>query len=176
MANDIVLNPASGGATLATDEQTSGAHVQKIKQGFGPDASDITLVSKTDPLPVDVQAITAATRSHATTASLAAGGSTDLDSAQISSGTTGKLMAVWACASVPMKVELKTVLNAVESAVLAVGFAQAGDTLQLVVPTKEAITQAESATAGLDGFRASVTNLDTSQAADAYCTFFWDEA
>jgi hypothetical protein len=40
---------------------------------------------------------------------------------------------------------------------------------------KKFITVAQDAGAGLDTFRVTVTNLDTSEAADIYATFFYDE-
>lgn len=171
MANDVVLNPGVGGATAATDD-IGGVHHQKVKMEFGPENS-ATQVSLTDPLPVDIP-LTSAKTVAATAAALAAGGVTDLDSAQIASGTTGQLAGFHMGASVPLKGELKTVLNAVETSI-DVFFSPAGETKMFNFPSKRFIVQAESATAGFDGFRLTVTNLDTGEAADVYAGFLYDE-
>ena len=78
-------------------------------------------------------------------------------------------------ASVPLKGELKTVLNGIESSVVLTLFAGAAENVNFTLPSKEFVTQVEDATAGLDGFRLTVTNLDNENAADVYVTFFYDE-
>ena len=177
MSNNLELLPGGGGADLTTREQADTAHVQVIQPSFGPDSADVVPVTKAAPLPVDPQSITAAQRNHATSAALAPGASVDLDSSQVSSGTTGKLMGLWVGATAPLKVEVKTVLNAAESVVLATAFSSAGQMAKLPLPSKDHITQAHSVTAGFDGFRVTITNLDTGAAGvDVYATFFWDEA
>lgn len=110
---------------------------------------------------------------RATSSAVAAGSSDDLDSAQITSSKTGQLMQLVVAASVPFKVDLKTVADAVETTVLTLF--SAGNRVEFVPATRRAFTQAQSAGAGFDGFRATVTNLDTSEAADLYATFIWDE-
>jgi hypothetical protein len=50
MADDITLNPGTGGAIVATDE-ISGRHHELVKIEFGPDGT-ATLVQDTAPLPV----------------------------------------------------------------------------------------------------------------------------
>lgn len=98
----------------------------------------------------------------------------DLDSDQIASGKTGKLVAVLIAASVALKGVLSTVLNGAPTT-RATFFSPAGKHELVLFPSREFITQPESGTAGFDGFRITATNLDTTQAADAYATFFYDE-
>ncbi len=172
MADNITLNPGAAGDTLATFDDGTAEH-QKVLQEFF-DAAAAVQVGKSTPLPVDPAAITAAKTSLATSSALAATASTDLDSAQISSGTTGQLLGLIITSSVPLKAVLKTVLNAVESSDLAVFFTFPGST-PITMPSKLFFTQVESVTVGLDGFRVTVTNLDGTAASDVYCTFLYDE-
>ena len=171
MPDNIVLNPGALGETLSTD-LISGAHHQRVKTEFGGDGV-ATEVKASTPLPVD-RVPNSPKTTHVVSTSLAAGGTVSLDSDQISSGTTGKLIAVWVHSSVFLKAELFTVLNATPSAVLATWFPSPwlGDK---DIPAKGYLVQAQDAGAGFDGFRVDVTNLDPSQAADVYATFFFDE-
>lgn len=174
MADNTQLNEAAAplGDIIATDD-IGGVKHQRVKVEVGVDGTAQD-VHDGRPMPVK-EGMTSPKTTAATAAALAAGGTTDLDSAQISSGLTGKLVALLMTASVPLKGELKTVLNGVESAVLLTFFSRAGENVPLLMPNKDFFTQVEDATAGLDGFRVTVTNLDTSQAADAYVTYFYDE-
>ncbi len=173
MADDLVLNPGALGATLATDE-IAGRHFQRVKATFGPDgtAGDVTAAN---PFPVDAQPLTTAKTSLATSTDLAASASTDLDSAQVSVATTAQLIGLMITSSVPLKAVLKTLLNGSESSDLAVFFTSASNNQPIWMPSKLFFTQVYDATAGLDGFRITVTNLDPTQASDVYCTFLYDE-
>jgi hypothetical protein len=174
MSDNTQLNEAAAplGDIIATDD-IGGVKHQRVKVQVGADG---TAQDVHDGRPMPVKAgMTMPQTTAATAAVLAAGGSADLDSAQISSGLTGKLVALLMTASVSLKGELKTVLNGVESAVLLTFFSRAGESVPLLMPNKDFFTQMEDATAGLDGFRVTVTNLDTSQAADVYVTHFYDE-
>lgn len=180
MADGTQLNQAAAplGDIIATDDITDGGvaqghKAQRVKIGVGADNA-FKDVHDGRPMPVK-EGMTTPKTTAAVAAALAAGGTTDLDSAQISSGLTGKLVSLLMTASVPLKGELKTVLNGVESAVLMTFFSRAGESVPLHMPNKDFFTQAEDATAGLDGFRVTITNLDTSRAADAYLTYFYDE-
>ena len=137
--------------------------------------SSLTQVEKASPFPVDPQAITDAKTSLDSSSSLAAGGSTDLDSAQISVGTTGQLIGLIITSSVPLKAVLKTLLNAAESADKAIFFTNPANNVPIVIPSKLFFTQAHDAGVGLDGFRITVTNLDPTSASDVYCTFLYNE-
>lgn len=173
MADNTQVNQnTTGGDIIATDD-ISGVKHQRVKVEVGVDgvAQD---VHDGRPMPVK-EGMTSPTIAFATSSNLADGGMTDLDSSQIGSGLTGKLVAILLTASVPVKGELKTVLNGIESSIILVMFAKAGESVLLYLPNKDFVTQAEDATAGLDGFRVSVTNLDNENAADVYATFFYDE-
>lgn len=178
MADNTQVNSnTTAGDIISTDEivggVADGAKVQRIKPGFGDDNS-YTDAHKGNPFPVQL-GLTSPTVAHDSGLAVAAGSSADLDSAQITSSLTGKLVALLVSASVPTKAELKTVLNGSESAVLMTMFSKAGQNAMIVLPNKDFVTQIHSATAGFDGFRVTVTNLDNENAADLYATFFYDE-
>ena len=106
-------------------------------------------------------------------ASVAAGGQATLDSDQISSGKTGKLLEIIVSSSIPFKVVLQTVLNGVAtSRITWFAFSGAWDWKS---PAKNLIQVAQSATAGFDGFRVVIENLDLDRAADVYSTAIYDE-
>jgi hypothetical protein len=172
MSDNTVLNAGAGGDTIATDD-IGGVKHQRVKIQHGADGSAVD-VSAANPLPVEL-GLSSPQRSYATAVAVAAGGSSDLDSDQISSGLTGKLVALILGASVAVKWELKTVSNGVPSSTLAVFFTLPGDDGVKVMPDKGFFTVAEDAGAGFDGFRVTGTNLDTSQAADIYGSFLYDE-
>lgn len=172
MADNLQLNVGTSGDKLKTIDDGI-AHWQQVLMAFG--ATSRTTVEKASPLPVDPAAITTPKTSLATSASLAATSSIDLDSAQISVGTTGELLALMITSSVPLKAVLKTLLNAAESTDKAVFFTLAANNAPIIMPSKKFFTQAHDAGAGLDGFRVTVTNLDGSAASDVYCTFFYNE-
>ncbi len=179
MADDgtqLNINDTSGDI-ISTDHITDGGvadgqKVQRVKIGEGADDfySD---VHSGNPLSTEL-GLTTPTTAHDSSLALAAGSPADLDSAQVPSGLTGKLVAILMSASVPLKGELKTVLNGVEGPVLMTMFSRAGQNGVLSLPNKSFVTQAESVTGGFDGFRLTVTNLDNESAADVYATFFYD--
>ena len=111
---------------------------------------------------------------YVTTATVAAGSSVDLDSDQIGSGLTGKLLGMVVSSSVPFKATLQTVQNAVATNKVT-GFSM-DRKWDWKTPARDFIQQAQDAGAGFDGFRATVLNLDTSEAADVYAAFFFDES
>ena len=155
------------------EDDIGGIKHQRVKVEVGADgvAQD---VHDGRPMPVK-EGMTTPTTAFATSAALVPDTPSDLDSAQISSGLTGKLVAILMNASVPVKGELKTVLNGVESSIILTMFARAGENAMLLMPNKDFVTQVEDATAGFDGFRLTVTNLDNENAADVYTTFFVDQ-
>jgi hypothetical protein len=105
-----------------------------------------------------------------TSAAVAAGASATLDTADIP-GKKGR--AVHATASVPFKGVISTVANGVAT-VVAVVFGAAGELVQWTPPHRDFFTVA-GATAGQDGLRIVMTNLDTSEAADVYATIFYSD-
>ena len=172
MADNVLLNLGSGGETLATDD-IGGVQHQKIKVEYG-DEDSATSVSFTNPFPILLGLLSPQT-AFSTSVAVAASTSDDLDSTQITSTKTGELVAIAAGATVPTKIEIKTVLNGTPSTVLFTYFSLPGEVKLFEFPSKKFITQVESATAGFDGFRATITNLDPNKAADLYATFFYDE-
>ena len=109
---------------------------------------------------------------YVTTATIAAGGQATHDSAQITSAKTGYLMGLVVSSSVMLKIELRTVLNGAASGNKIVWFER---NLPWTTPGKAFISQAQDAGGGFDGFRVVITNMDTSEAADVYTTFLYDE-
>ncbi len=180
MADGTQLEQASAplGDIIATDDITDGGvadsqKAQRIKVGFGVDNNYVD-VSFGVPLPVTI-GVNSPQVVDATSVTLAAGATVDLDSNQITSPLTGKLAALSFASSLPLKAVLKTVLNAVETDV-AVFFSLAGQDRWIDFPSKDYVTQAQNAGAGFDGFRLTVTNMDAdSQPADVYATFMYDE-
>lgn len=174
MSDNVTLAPGTGGATLATDD-IGGVQFQRIKLIHGVDGINDGDVSRISPLPVDIYQLISPKTAQAVSVAIAAGSSADLDSNQITSAKVGKLVSILPAATVPIKVELKTVLNGVASGTLATIFRNAFESIPWNLPSKEFYTVAEDATAGFDGFRLTITNLDQTQAADLYATFLWDE-
>lgn len=169
MADNTELNTGSGGDIIATDE-VSGVKHQRVKVEYGADGS-ATDVSPSTPLPVE-RVLADPKSSHATSAGVAAGGTADLDSSDITNGKTGKLVAILASSSVQLKCVLKKVASDVPGAVLATWFVRGGDLRLVEFPDRAFFAQAGGANCH---FRVEATNLDTSQASDPYATFFWDE-
>lgn len=174
MADNVELPPGGGGAVAATDE-VSGAHYQRVKLVYGAEGVVAPDVTKTNPYPVDPHNLSAPKYTYTTAVGLAAGGSIDLDSDQISSGKTGLLLSVAASSSVHIKCELKLVTNGLVTGTVTTWFCTSVGPCQFHAPAKHFFQVAHSATAGFDGYRLTVTNLDISQAADVYATFMYDE-
>ncbi len=184
MTDSIVQLPEDGsGKKLDTEQLVVGSNtVQRERmQIAGALAAAIAAVDNSDPAalayglavrlvgPDSIQTV------RVTSAAIAAGGEVDLDSTQITSSKTGKLMQVVVTSSVAIKADLKTVLNGVESSALHTMFTGHDRQAEFRPVTKEAFTVAHDATAGLDAFRMTITNEDTTAAADVYATFIWDE-
>lgn len=110
------------------------------------------------------------TNERLTSANLSAGVNVDLTTADITTGKTGKLAAVDVSASVPLRVDIQKVSGA--RVTLATVFIRAGATMMWKTPHLDHVTQAGGVG---NGFGVSITNLDTSQAADVYATLYWEE-
>jgi hypothetical protein len=183
LADNITIpTQGLGDATplVATDD-VSGAHYQRVKPDFGGDGVAQAVSVDVGVSDAGTQRVVLARSSavspqltYVTEAAISPGSSSTLtDSAQITSGKTGYLLGFTASSSVPIKVELRTVLNGIASANKMVRF---GTDIEWTSPDAGAITVAEDPTAGLDGFRLVITNLNTSvEAADVYATFIYDE-
>lgn len=177
----VQLPPDGAGKRLDAEDLTVSAllvHRERM-QIAGAIAAAIAGVLNTDPTGSEYAILSRLIDSNnplisdATSVSVAAGASVDLDSTQLSSGVTGKLLGLIVTASVPFKAELKTVLNGVPTS--KVTYFSSDRKWDWRSPARDFISVTQSATPGLDAFRVTVTNLDTSEAADLYATFFYDE-
>lgn len=114
-----------------------------------------------------------------TSASLAAGGSTttQLRTSDLG-GSTKKLTKVVAWSSAPFKADLQTVANGSGTSILVEG-GQAGSPCVMEPPGQRTgrnyWSVAHPANAGFDGWQVIMTNLDGSEAADVYCTFYYED-
>lgn len=145
--------------------------------GFNGTTWDRVRTANTGRLQVDVitgggsDTPTNPVNTHVTSASLAAGASVDLDTAEAASK---KLARAWVWSSVPYRVRFYTVDNAVESTnPVGVGGGAAFQSFEFKPPHRDYITL--GATAGLDAFRAEVTNLHGTDAADVYAQFMYED-
>lgn len=111
---------------------------------------------------------TGPTASNTTSAALAAGSSVDLSTDDLAE--TENLSMATVTSSVPFKAILKSIENGA-STTIAVMFGRAGETVVFTPPHRSYISVA--ATGGTDTFTWSVTNMDTSEAADVYASFFY---
>ena len=89
-------------------------------------------------------------------------------------GTTKKLAGIDLTASVAFKARIAEVVNGVETN-RSILFGQAGNTIQWRPPHKNYFNITFAANAGFDGWRAAMTNMDTSEAADLYATFYTED-
>lgn len=177
MAFDPVQADAgSGGESFAFDQFLDADNVLKTMAysaiAFGPLNGPYSVVTTYDPFPCS-DTPTSPQTSQSSDIAVAAGSSADLTSTAITSGKTGKLSRVEATASVPIKMVLKRVLDGIETVVL-VRFGWQG-VIDWTPPHKDYVQVPYSETAGIDGFRVTITNLDPSRGADLYAFFAWDE-
>ncbi len=107
-----------------------------------------------------------------TSVNLAAGASVDLETPDITTGTTGNLEQVTIAASVPLKAEIKTRDGAAIALRDTVFTSEAHLTQIWRGPNKKYVTQVGGTTRR---FRVTLTSLDNIDAADVYVTFFYDE-
>ena len=96
--------------------------------------------------------------------------SADLDSAEITEAE--KLWEVHVSASVAFKFQVKAVEDGTPRNVSNLLFGRAGETIIWKVPHKDFVEHAGAA-GGLDVFRATVTNMDTSVPADLHAAFYY---
>lgn len=112
---------------------------------------------------------------YATNAAQAAAATFDFDSASQTSATTKLTKVIWS-SSVATKAEIKALSNSVSTS-YGVGFALAGTTGVWEPPSGRngrAYMSITFAGAGTNVWRVTVTNRDPSQAADTYCTIFYE--
>lgn len=89
-------------------------------------------------------------------------------------GTTKKLTGVDITASVAWKGKIQSVSDGTPTD-LVVLFGDSGESVQWRPPHKNYMSVTFGANAGFDGFRCAMTNMDTSEAADLYATFYYED-
>ena len=183
MSDQTIGLPVDGvGKKIDTEELTvSSVTVQRERmQIAGALDTEIAAILASDPgagafgIIVRQAALVSPKASVATVATVAAGSTGSVDSDQLTSSVTGKLLGFEASGSAGFRVDLQTVLNGVATTKLTRVSRSEGISWQS--PHKDLITQVESATVGFDGFRLLFTNLDTGLGnTDFHGTFLWDE-
>lgn len=165
-------------AVAALADATANPTISSLSSylmGFNGTTWDRIRTANTGRLQVDVitgggtETPTTPTVSAVTSAALAAGATIALNSAEAAAMKLRKVI-VWA--SVAFKATLHTVDNAVESAVKAYAGGQPFMPWTFDAPHRNYITL--GTTAGADNFRVNVTSLDDANAADVYCSFFYE--
>jgi hypothetical protein len=168
VADNTLLNAGTGGDTIASDD-IGGIKFQRVKLISGIDGTNDGDAAATNPFPVDQKA-QSPQHERLTSVALSAGGNVDLTTADITTSTTGKLSGMDIGASVPLRCDVQTVSGARTTQTTT--FARAGETLLYRTPHIDHITLAGGAG---NGFGVSITNLDTSEAADVFATVYWEE-
>ncbi len=185
MSDGVIGLPVDGvGKKLDTESlDVGGTTVQReriILAGLTDTA--LAYVLATDPaaaafaLPVRPTGPVAPVLERLSSTDLAVGGSADLDGTTfVSSGLTGKLVAVTLASSVACKWDIKTLDGAIEVTKDTVYTSGLWGTPSMLwtPPHKEFVT-IDHAT-GDEGFRVTAENLDV-VAADVRVTLYWDEA
>lgn len=173
---------AEGPANTAAPLQVDGS--KRLLVGIAADTVGLATAARQDTANTTLSAIATHVErtyrapnpfhTHTTEASVASGGTVNLESAQVTPGSRGHLLGVVVSSTVPFK----AALSALE------GGLPAGDPVVWVAssrgweyrpPAEGFFTVVGSADPGLDGFRVAVTNLDTNAPADVYATFLWSE-
>jgi len=165
--------PAAAALADATANPTVPS-VGSLLLGYNGTTWDRVRTANTGRLQVDVvtgggtDAPTNPTRQLVTSAGVAAGASANLDSNDLPSKY---LWQATFTASVPFKVVLSLNDNGSLTSLDTI-FGRAGETVTWKPPHR-AFAQAPAAGAGTQGWRAAMTNMDTSEAADVYATFMY---
>lgn len=141
-----------------------GTNVQALKTDANGELQVDVLSGGGEPTPTNP------TIDVASSTATAAGASADLDSAEITEAEK-----LWECqisASVPFKAQVKAVENGVARNLSNLIFGRANELIRWKPPHRDFATHA-GASAGLDVFRVTVTNMDNAKAADLHAGFFY---
>jgi hypothetical protein len=111
--------------------------------------------------------------SHLTSIALAAGASVSLDSPDVTTGKTGRLVLVRASASVPLKLEIRPVVAGTPGGIIDTLFSSDANLVARWTPPHPNFIRLAGATNSK--WRATITNQDNIDAADVYVTHYWDE-
>lgn len=173
--------PAAAALADATANPTVPG-VGAFAMGYNGTTWDRVRTANTGRLQVDVitgggtDTPTSPVSKYATNSAQAANAAFDFDSASLTSAGTIKLTKVIWSSSVMTKCEVKNDVNSVLTT-MTVGFAQPGMTGVLEPPgtrTGRNYWAIAFSASGTNLFRATITNLDVSDAADTYCTLFYE--
>lgn len=143
---------------------------------FGTDGSNYQAlaVSSGGAISVSIDVPSSPTIIYTTKSALAAGSaSTTEHRTSELGGTTKKLSGIDASSSVAIKVVVNEVNDGTPTT-KAVLFSAPDSPISWRPPHKEYFSKAFIANAGFDGWETLVTNLDTSDAADTYVTFYYE--
>ena len=182
--NDVTTEFAGSTAVGALSDAFANPTVLPVgafAMGFNGTTWDRVRTANTGRLQVDVitgggtDTPTNPTIETANTTNTAAG-STSGTTIQTSDlgGATNSLALATATASVAFKAELQQVDNDVTTT-YDIKFGQAGTAVEFRPTHRDYYTATFGATGGFDGWRIVVTNLDTSEAADLYGTFYYED-
>jgi hypothetical protein len=168
---DNVAITAGSGTTVAADEVTDGTlgscKVQYVKLMDGTlDGTSKGVISSGGALKVDSPP-TSPTNTYVTSATLTSGSSANLDTGDLGACSLAGV-EVWA--SVNYKALVYTISNGSASVnPVAIGGGQAYQAFvyRAPHPTYHSVTSS----AGVDGFRVAVKNLDDTNSSDVYATF-----
>lgn len=109
-----------------------------------------------------------------TEAAIAAGSFIDLTSDQITPGYRAHLRGITISATVPFKADLRVLSEGLPTGARLVWVAS-NRGWDYTPPADGFFSVDGTNTAGFDGFTVRITNLDTSEPADVYVTFLWNE-
>ncbi len=193
---DVDVTRVSGTVTVDSELPTAAAltsdavasptapAVGSFLLGYNGATWDRVRTANTGRLQVDVisgggaDTATGATVVYTTKSALAAGSSSTTEHRTSDlGGTTKKLTGIVCWSSVAFKAQLNTQSNGTPTPVV-VGGNQAGQPYQYTPPggrnARDYHSTVFSANAGFDGFEVIMTNLDASEAADTYVTFYYE--
>lgn len=170
MADNIAVTQGSG-TTVATDD-VSGVHFQQVKLVDGTADSSTVIPGGSEGLKVEADVPTTPVIDYASSTSLDAGTTVNLDTGERASK---KLRAVEVFCSVPFKAALHTVDNGSESAnPKGVGGSLSEGSWRWDTPSRDYVFTTTNA--GTDAFRVKVTSLDaTTDGASAYAVFYMED-
>ena len=178
--NDVTTElPAAAALADATANPTVPG-VGSFMMGFNGTTWDRVRTANTGRLQVDVitgggaETPTTPVRDSANSTNTAAGSSADLDSSE-QAGNTKKLAQVTCSASVAWKAIIQAAENAIVVETYDTIFGRAGETVQWKPPHRDYADRIFATTAGFDGWRITMTNLDTAEAADLYTTIYHED-
>jgi hypothetical protein len=106
-----------------------------------------------------------------TSSNLSAGANVDLDATLITNTKVGKLAGIDVASSIPFKCDIQTVSGSRTTHTTVI--ASASRTVAWRPPNIDYVALTGNGTTAR--FGVSITNLDTSEPADVYATFYWEE-